>query len=201
MREVESATPSFRCRLEKRSAWRFDRLRPCLFTAGSRDLLRQGGDSVCVSLTQVTDLGATDPSTGQALFRLSWKPPGQSGSSGTVAERVREIPWCGMESIAEQPVSDSNDDPVRHSILRFPQLRLAAGILGFHDPIPLRCQGESSIRSHRSGRRYAVCFPSRLAIGCDCFINRAHTLMIPGWPEILNRSIGQNVRTVGGMKL
>jgi len=47
----------------------------------------KGGDSVCVSLTQVTELGGTDPSTGQALFRLSLRPPGQSGSSGAVAER------------------------------------------------------------------------------------------------------------------
>jgi hypothetical protein len=47
----------------------------------------KGGDSVCVSLTQVTELGGTDPATGQALFRLSWSPPGQSGSSGTLAER------------------------------------------------------------------------------------------------------------------
>jgi hypothetical protein len=39
----------------------------------------QNGDSVCVSLTEVTDLGATDPATGQALFRFSWKPLGQSG--------------------------------------------------------------------------------------------------------------------------
>jgi hypothetical protein len=37
----------------------------------------QNGDSVCVSLTEVRDLEATDPATGQALFRLSWKPLGQ----------------------------------------------------------------------------------------------------------------------------
>ena len=48
----------------------------------------KGGDSVCVSLTQVTDLGATDPATGQALFRLSWKQLGQSGSIGKSAKRV-----------------------------------------------------------------------------------------------------------------
>ena len=46
------------------------------------------GDSVCVLLTEVTDLGATDPATGQALFRFSWKPLGQSGSPGTIAKRV-----------------------------------------------------------------------------------------------------------------
>ena len=46
------------------------------------------GDSVSVLLTEVTDLGATDPATGQALFRFSWKPPGQSGSPGTIAKRV-----------------------------------------------------------------------------------------------------------------
>jgi len=47
----------------------------------------KGGDSVCVSLTQVTELGGTDPATGQALFRLSWKPPGQGDAAGTGAER------------------------------------------------------------------------------------------------------------------
>jgi hypothetical protein len=45
------------------------------------------GDSVCVSLTEVTDLGATDPANGEALFGFTWKPPGQSGSSGTSAKR------------------------------------------------------------------------------------------------------------------
>ena len=36
-----------------------------------------GGDSVLVSVTGVTDLGATDPATGQALVRLVWEPLGQ----------------------------------------------------------------------------------------------------------------------------
>ena len=36
-----------------------------------------GGDSVLVSVTGVTDLGATDPVTGQALVRLAWEPLGQ----------------------------------------------------------------------------------------------------------------------------
>jgi hypothetical protein len=40
----------------------------------------RGGDSICVLLTEITDLGATDPATGQALFRFSWEPLGQSGS-------------------------------------------------------------------------------------------------------------------------
>jgi len=34
---------------------------------------------VCVVHTDVTDLGAADPATGQAPFRFSWKPPGHSG--------------------------------------------------------------------------------------------------------------------------
>jgi hypothetical protein len=38
----------------------------------------KGGDSVLVSLTGVTDLGATDPATGQALVRISWGQLGQS---------------------------------------------------------------------------------------------------------------------------
>ena len=37
----------------------------------------KGGDSVLVALTGVTDLGATDPETGQALVRLAWEPLGQ----------------------------------------------------------------------------------------------------------------------------
>jgi hypothetical protein len=36
-----------------------------------------GGDSIRVSLTEITDLGAVDPVTGEALYRLSWKPLGQ----------------------------------------------------------------------------------------------------------------------------
>jgi hypothetical protein len=48
----------------------------------------KGGDSVCVSLTEVTDLGATDPANGEALFQFSWKPPGQSGSPGISAKHV-----------------------------------------------------------------------------------------------------------------
>ena len=47
----------------------------------------KGGDSVRVLLTGVTDLEATDPATGQALFRLSWEPPGQDGSPGIPARR------------------------------------------------------------------------------------------------------------------
>ncbi len=46
------------------------------------------GDSVCVSLTEVADLGATDPATGQALFRLSWNPLGRTASPGAVSKRV-----------------------------------------------------------------------------------------------------------------
>jgi hypothetical protein len=37
----------------------------------------KGGDSVRVVLTGVTDLDATDPVTGQALFQVSWEPLGQ----------------------------------------------------------------------------------------------------------------------------
>ena len=49
------------------------------------------GDSVCVSLTQVTDLGATDPTTGQALFRLTWKPLGQERLIGAWCRADREL--------------------------------------------------------------------------------------------------------------
>ncbi len=55
--------------------------------AGQETCYVKCGDSVCVSLTEVTDLGATDPATGQALFRLSWRPPGRSDPPGTIAQR------------------------------------------------------------------------------------------------------------------
>ena len=48
----------------------------------------QFGDSVSVVLTEITDLGETDPATGQALFRFSWKALGQSDSPGTIVKRV-----------------------------------------------------------------------------------------------------------------
>ena len=56
--------------------------------AGQETCFVKCGDSVCVSLTEITDLGATDPATGQALFRFGWKPLGEGGSPGTSAKRV-----------------------------------------------------------------------------------------------------------------
>ena len=58
--------------------------------AGQETCFVKCGDSVCVSLTEVTDLGATDPANGEALFRFTWKPPGQSGSPGTSVKRFVE---------------------------------------------------------------------------------------------------------------
>lgn len=46
------------------------------------------GDSVCVLLTEITDLGTTDLATGQPLFRFYWNPLGQSGSPATSTKRV-----------------------------------------------------------------------------------------------------------------
>jgi hypothetical protein len=48
------------------------------------------GDSVRVRLTEITDVGATDPATGQALFRFSWEPLGQKRSPGISAKRVEK---------------------------------------------------------------------------------------------------------------
>lgn len=45
--------------------------------ANRRPCYVNGGDSVRVLLTEVTDLALNDPVTGQALFRLSWAPLGQ----------------------------------------------------------------------------------------------------------------------------
>ena len=58
------------------------------FHAGQDPFYVKNGDAVCVSLTEVIDLEETDPATGQALFRLSWKPLGQSDSPGVIAKRV-----------------------------------------------------------------------------------------------------------------
>jgi hypothetical protein len=44
-----------------------------------------GGDSIRVSLTEVTDLGTVDPATGEALFRLSWRPLGQGEPADPIA--------------------------------------------------------------------------------------------------------------------
>lgn len=46
-----------------------------------------GGDSICVLLTEVTDLETADPATGEALFRLSWKPLGQGEQPAPQARR------------------------------------------------------------------------------------------------------------------
>ncbi len=56
--------------------------------AGQPPCYVKGGDSVLVSLTGVTDLGATDPITGQTLVRLVWEPLGQPGSPGMTSDRV-----------------------------------------------------------------------------------------------------------------
>jgi hypothetical protein len=55
------------------------------FPPGQDTCYVKNGDSVCVSLTEVTNLEATDPATGQAQFRLSWKRLGQSDSPVNIA--------------------------------------------------------------------------------------------------------------------
>ncbi|MCA1686949.1 MAG: hypothetical protein LC745_13460, partial [Planctomycetia bacterium] len=45
----------------------------------------KGGDSVRVLITEVTDLGTTDPGTGLSLFQLTWVPLGLNGPPGTNA--------------------------------------------------------------------------------------------------------------------
>lgn len=47
-----------------------------------------GGDSVLVCLTEVTDLGRTDPASGHPLVELTWKPLGQGNSSASIARRA-----------------------------------------------------------------------------------------------------------------
>ena len=45
-----------------------------------------GGDSIRVSLTQITDLGTVDPDTGETLYRLSWKPLGPGEPADPIAQ-------------------------------------------------------------------------------------------------------------------
>ena len=57
------------------------------FHAGQAAFYVKNGDSVCVSLTEVSDVGATDPATGQALYRFSWTPLGQGDSPSNIVKR------------------------------------------------------------------------------------------------------------------
>ena len=43
---------------------------------GQQPAYVKGGDSVLVCLTEVTELGRTDPASGLPLVQLTWKPPG-----------------------------------------------------------------------------------------------------------------------------
>jgi hypothetical protein len=56
--------------------------------AGQEPCYVKGGDSVLVSLTDVTELDQADPATGQPLFRLTWKPLGQD-TPGVISLRRR----------------------------------------------------------------------------------------------------------------
>ena|SRR5689334_11438614 len=55
--------------------------------AGQEACYVSGGDSIRVSLTEVTALGAVDPATGEALFRLSWQRLGHGESRDPIARR------------------------------------------------------------------------------------------------------------------
>ncbi len=48
----------------------------------------KGGDSVLVCLTDVTDLGRIDPTSGQPLVQLTWRPPGQGDPAAPVGRRA-----------------------------------------------------------------------------------------------------------------
>lgn len=54
--------------------------------AGQEPRYVKGGDSVLISISTVTDLGMTDPVTGQALVRVDWEPLGQQS---TMAKSTR----------------------------------------------------------------------------------------------------------------
>jgi hypothetical protein len=62
-----------------------------LSTLGQGPRFVMGGDSVRVLVTDVIDLGEVDPSTGLALFRVSWEPLGHWAPipSGPKGRKVR----------------------------------------------------------------------------------------------------------------
>jgi hypothetical protein len=47
----------------------------------------KGGDSVRVVLTDVVDLEEKDPTTGEALFQITWEPLGQACPPNTTTRR------------------------------------------------------------------------------------------------------------------
>ena len=61
------------------------------YEEGQQAVYVRGGDSVRVLLTDVDDLGVTDPATGQALYQLSWEPLGQVGTAPHVATARRVV--------------------------------------------------------------------------------------------------------------
>ncbi len=56
--------------------------------AGQQPSYVKKGDSVLVLLTGVTDLGRSDPLTGQSLVRLAWDPLGKDDSAAVSSKRV-----------------------------------------------------------------------------------------------------------------
>jgi hypothetical protein len=64
-----------------------------LSRAGQQPSYVKGGDSVLVSLTEVTALEDVDPLNGQSLVRLSWQPLGAHepamSASKTIAKTTR----------------------------------------------------------------------------------------------------------------
>ena len=64
---------------------------------GQQPVFVRGGDSVRVLLTDVDELGATDPATGQALFQLSWEPLGQGGTAPSVTSAKRVVKSRGSQ--------------------------------------------------------------------------------------------------------
>jgi len=58
-----------------------------LSPAESEPCYVKDGDSVRVLLTDVAHLEAADPTTGKALFQLTWEPLGQPGTPATATRR------------------------------------------------------------------------------------------------------------------
>ena len=80
------------------------------FPAGQDTCYVKDGDSVCVSLTDVTDLGATDPATGQALFRSLLEAAWSKRFSRHYRQACREVPWrSSSNGLARCSTRDSTE--------------------------------------------------------------------------------------------
>ena len=77
--------------------------------AGQDAFYVKNGDSVCVSLTEVIDLGATDPATGQALFRSLLETAWSKRFTRHYRQACREVPYRSSDGLARRPARDTTE--------------------------------------------------------------------------------------------